>query len=618
MEYIIKINNIFKSVHFICWLCVVSIVLFYNYLYSFSFLPITEGWFTVFAKLMNNGLVPYNDFYLYLTPLYPLIIANFILLFGDSFISLRLFGFFITLMITTLLFIILSKRFKPIPSMFSSIVCMFYYQSGVAYISYDFTQILTLFILSSALMLILLIDMKDVSFEKYKVRISIYILLSGLFSSLAFFIKQSNGSMIVIASAIAAFYIVYSNYKDNLKIIIYYILGASIPFILVFLWLLYENALVNFIDQIFIQAISAKGDLDHILFGWIKGLFSNIFFIQFKTIMVWFMKLSFISLITYYISKKIILSKKLKFEYLYIFILIMFILISLFNSYYDYFYFNNKIKFYAFHYNNYLIPLVISVTTILSLFFISSIYFTKFQNYFNSKDVVFIIFSIGMIFGNGTSAGLSEIGIFLFLGYIFSYIMTSSFFKIPGSLLVVALGLSLIFAFSDKKFTTPYTWWGAKEPDVRSERIYSDINLLKDIKLSITSNNRFIQINNILKDYGDDKSVFAFPNIPMMYMLANNLPESKVVVPWFDFLPDKPAREEALRIKKSQPDVIINLLLPENAWSDHERLFRNNNRLGQRDIYDAINDLTLNKSIYRLAMNEELSNNLFLQIWTKK
>ena len=104
----------------------------------------------------------------------------------------------------------------------------------------------------------------------------------------------------------------------------------------------------------------------------------------------------------------------------------------------------------------------------------------------------------------------------------------------------------------------------------------------------------------------------------MMYMLANNLPKSKVVVPWFDFLPDKPAKEEALRIKRSQPDVIINLLLPENAWSAHERLFRNNNRLGQRDIYDAINYLTLNKSIYRLSMNEELSNNLFLQIWTKK
>ena len=144
MEYIIKINNIFKSVHFICWLCVVSIVLFYNYLYSFSFLPITEGWFTVFAKLMNNGLVPYNDFYLYLTPLYPLIIANFILLFGDSFF-IKTIWIFYHINDNNLLFIILSKRFKPIPAMFSSIVCMFYYQSGVAYISYDFTQILNTF-----------------------------------------------------------------------------------------------------------------------------------------------------------------------------------------------------------------------------------------------------------------------------------------------------------------------------------------------------------------------------------------------------------------------------------------------------------------------------------------
>ena len=618
MKYTIKLNNSFKSIPIICWLCTTFIVLLYNYLYSFSYLPITEGWFTVYAKLMNNGMVPYKDFYLYLTPLHPLIISKFILLFGDSFFALRIFGFFITLIITTLLFIILSKRFKPIPSMFSSIVCMFYYQSGVAYISYDFTQILTLFTLSSVLMLMLLIDMKDERFEKYKVKISIYLALSGLFSSLTFLIKQSNGTMIVISSAIAVSYIVYSNYKNNLKIIIYYIMGALIPFILILSWLAYENALVNFIDQIFTQAISAKGTLDHILLGWVKGLYSHVLILQFKTIIIWFMELSLISLITYYISKKIILSKALKFKYLYIFILTTLVLISLLNSYYNYLNVNNEIIFYALHYNNYLIPLVVLVTTILLLFYISCIYFTKFQSYFNSKDVIFIIFSVGMIFGNGTSAGLSEIGVFLFLGYIFSYIMTSSFFKIPGSLLVISLGLSLIFAFSEKKFSTPYAWWGAKEPDVRSERIYSDINLLKDIKLSIATNNRFNKINNILKDYGSDHSVFAFPNIPMMYMLANNLPKSKVVVPWFDFLPDKPAKEEALRIKRSQPDVIINLLLPENAWSAHERLFRNNNRLGQRDIYDAINYLTLNKSIYRLSINEELSNNLFLQKKKKK
>ena len=68
----------------------------------------------------------------------------------------------------------------------------------------------------------------------------------------------------------------------------------------------------------------------------------------------------------------------------------------------------------------------------------------------------------------------------------------------------------------------------------------------------------------------------------------------------------------------NNPDVIVNLLLPEIAWSVHERLFRDNMRLGQRDILDVINDLTLKKSLYNLEFSEELSNDLILQVWTKK
>ena len=141
---------------------------------------------------------------------------------------------------------------------------------------------------------------------------------------------------------------------------------------------------------------------------------------------------------------------------------------------------------------------------------------------------------------------------------------------------------------------------------------------MKNLKISTATNDRFNKINNTLKDYGGNKSIFAFPNIPMMYLLANNFPESKVIISWFDFLPDKPAKEEAVRIKNTKPDVIINLVLPETAWSAHERLFRDNKRLGQRDIYEAINDLTLNKSLYNLSLSEELYNKLLLQIWTKK
>lgn len=618
MNIIKIIINTLTSMQVLCWICAVSIVLFYNYLYSFSFLPITEGWFTVYGKLINNGMIPYRDFYLYLTPFYPLFIGQFIEIFGDSFFALRLLGFLVTLLITSLLFFILSKRFKPIPAMFSSIICMFYYQKGVAYISYDFTQFLTLLTLASLLMLIIIGNLKSEDFKNVKLKIKLCLLFAGLFASLAFLTKQSNGSMVLIASGISTLYILYFNHRSNLKIFIYYLSGVFIPFAAIFIWLYSENALGNFFNQIFTDALSAKGDLDSILFSWIKNSFNNIFFIQMKTVFTWFLKLFFISLLTYYFFKKTNFLKKLKYEYSYVIFLTSLAFLSVLNSYYDYLSFNDEIIIQALHYNNYIIPITLSATIIIFLLFLVSVIFKKLPIYFNPNDIIILIFSTGMIFGNGTSAGLSEVGIFLFLGYALSYLMTSNFFKIPGTVIVLYLGLSFIFTFSSKKFESPYAWWGVDEPDVRIERSYSNVGLFKNLQLSKASNNRMESINKILIDYGDNKSIFAFPNIPIIYLMADNLPKSKVVISWFDFLPDNRASEESFRIMDNNPDVIVNLLLPEIAWSVHERLFRDNKRLGQRDILDVINELTLKKSLYNLRFSEELSNDLVLQVWTKK
>lgn len=618
MNIVNKIVNTLTLTQVLCWISAVSIVLFYNYLYSFSFLPITEGWFTVYGKLINEGMTPYKDFYLYLTPLYPLFIAQFIEVFGESFIALRLLGFFITLLITSSLFIILSNRFKPIPAMFTTITCIFYYQSGVAYISYDFTQLLTLMTLASLLMLIIVGDLKNENYDKDRVKIIICLLLSGLFASLAFLTKQSNGLMILIASGIASSYLVYFNYRNNLKLFFYYMIGVFTPLSIIFIWLISENALGDFFNQIFTDALSTKGDIDQVLFSWIKNSFNNIFFLQMKTVITWLLKLFFISLTTYYIFKKINFSKKKKYEYLYIFFLTSLVILFILNSYYDYFHFNEKIITQALHYNNYLISISLSGIIIIFLLFIISNFSKKLPFNFKPQDMMILIFSSGMIFGNGTSAGLSEVGVFLFLGYILTYLMSSKFFQIPGTIIVLYLGLLLIFMFSNKKFSIPYAWWGVQEPDIRIERSYSNIKLLRNLELSKISSDRLNSINAVLKNYGNRNSIFAFPNIPLMYLLADNLPKSKVIVPWFDFLPDRRASEESERILENNPDVIINLVLPEIAWSTHERLFRNSNRLGQRDIYDAINILTLRKRLYNLELTETLPNNLILQIWSKK
>ena len=50
----------------------------YNLMFFNRYLPLTEGWFLAYARLMAEGKVPYRDFYFFMTPLYPLQMEAFL------------------------------------------------------------------------------------------------------------------------------------------------------------------------------------------------------------------------------------------------------------------------------------------------------------------------------------------------------------------------------------------------------------------------------------------------------------------------------------------------------------------------------------------------------------
>jgi hypothetical protein len=101
---------------------VVALVAFYNAQFAFSFLPLTEGWFSLYALLIRDGHVPYRDFYLYLTPLYPLLMAGMTALLGDTFFALRLAGVAIVAVMALLLYLILTHRFRHSTSALAAVV----------------------------------------------------------------------------------------------------------------------------------------------------------------------------------------------------------------------------------------------------------------------------------------------------------------------------------------------------------------------------------------------------------------------------------------------------------------------------------------------------------------
>jgi hypothetical protein len=168
---------------------------------------------------------------------------------------------------------------------------------------------------------------------------------------------------------------------------------------------------------------------------------------------------------------------------------------------------------------------------------------------------------------------------------------------------------------TNAKFRQPYAWWYVSEPDVQLSTTKPSLPLLAGFRLSPSAAKVFEDATEAIQSHskrGDD--VFVFPHIPGLYLLSGRWPHSKVVVSWFDFLPDPLAKAEADRLLAAPPTVIVNLKIPDAAWEAHERLFREGRPLGQRAIRAAIDGLTKEGS-FQLDISREVSPGCILEVW---
>jgi phosphate/sulfate permease len=229
----------------------------------------------------------------------------------------------------------------------------------------------------------------------------------------------------------------------------------------------------------------------------------------------------------------------------------------------------------------------------------------------NHETVLLAIVNVGIIFGNGTSAGLSEISAFIALSWGIAWLVNKNSIPFFGIWYALWLTLLLSTTLAYKKFDKPYSWWGVTEPSVRIANYQLEPDLLKGIYVSEQTSENFKKIVSELKTVNATDSILAFPSIPMMYLLSDRWPETKALISWFDFLNDKDAIIESERISIDPPKTILYLNLPEVAWSAHERLFRNGNSLGQRKILEQIEKIcslkTYHKSEYLLDLENGTS-----------
>jgi hypothetical protein len=601
---------------------VILIMSFYNLLFCFRFLPLTEGWFLAYANLLLKDMVPYKDFYLHMTPVYPMIISFVVSLFGESLIVLRIFGLFVVVGLSVTLYGILVQRFRVSSAMLVSVTACVYYQSGVAHIQYDFTQILTLFTLISILFLMIsasnILQNKTVSFLSFN---SMYLSMAGFFAMLAFLTKQSNGAFVFAAAWLSCLYFSILVGSSGWKLLFIFTMGGMIPLCSILVWLQVHGALPFFWKQIFDDALSAKGSIGTVLFAW---FFRQVFTLDFtRHVLRIFKWLILFGLVAFGISKtfsflkiRIVAKRERDYLFLIVFTLICGLVICI--SFLRPEVFPSILVAIGIKTIDEIIPLSIVVSSVLVLGGFLGFFVPWLKNKLDTQYVVLGTMTAGMIWGNGTSAGLSEISAFVMLAFVLCVLLEIRFFQSVGLVTILTLSCSIIFIYSSQKFLSPYSWWAFSEPTVKVAKHKPKADIARGLKTSqqtAETIDALMSVLNKVSPIGGD--IFAFPHIPIVYLMTNRWPHSKVLVSWFDFLPDSLAKDEALRLKFNPPETIVNVKLPSYVWNDHEELFRGGNPLGQRDIEEVIRELTEKQKRYNLELSREVSPGVLLEVWQK-
>lgn len=693
-------------------LCIALIA--YQFFYVLQYFPITEGWFSAYAWLIREGNIPYRDFSLLMPPLYPLEIAFIQSIFGDQLWVLRFFGIVIVCGIGLSLWGILARFFNNWIAAFSAVIATIYYQSGNAFIGYDFTQVLTLNLL--LFVLFALKELDSLNGHNSKATLFTPAFFAGLFLTSAILTKQSNAGLFGLVVFIGLSFIIYTlaSARTLFNSLVRFCLGAAVLLIPLLIWLVINHSLSAFLHQIIIDAMQSKGGGSKIFLGWVNGFFMDgsyfprlilvgresvslftwtcIPLVGIFTLQTYLskyhpsklnqaicsnFKINFSSLdrtclvalgvlflaITAYCASPIRSpssqnAHEYTLSFIYYLIVLVIWMIGCTAVYFGINFFIAKRNQDRVNIIDWLCEsqkavgmtgffllfgmfLYIAIRPELSMplwrgygdhigggiiFFSTNLYiagamilattFLYKPSLFKAKLWILFLAGIGLIMGNGTSAGLSEISAFYGLAIVLATLLTlSSPYLIPA---VVPLVLSMLFTFSvlERKLEAPYSWWSVKSQDIRQIVCAKTKGLLSNICVEPHKYEAIESLVSSIKtasSYGDE--LYVFPHMPIFNLMSGRLPYKNLVVSWFDFTSQERAKNIAIDLLKDPPQMMLIARIPIEVFEGHERLFNHSMPSEQRNIVASIDELVKSRKIK--LIESEYVDGLQLDLYQK-
>ncbi len=645
--------NRFNDEYFYLFLLILT-SLFYNLLFVNRTMNHIVGWNQFSARLIDEGKVPYRDYFYYLPPIYVTLARTIIKVTGGSFLLYRVYGIIERILIQVVLFHILKRYFNKkyvwIACFLGEIITTLSVFDGYG----DYNETRRLFLVFNIFFAI-----KFYEAIKKKTTTWHWMILTGISLGLGVLCVQTGLAIVATFFIVLVWYCIGTRNKKSLSYIGEFCFGTLLPIGIAAIILLMNGALKDFYQQLFVNG-NSKGSVDSLVTNFITSI------MDMESLIC---TVSIIALLVLRYNKERLRCKMwYKWCELLVFMLLFHSLFSLLGSY-----LSNVVKSLStssvvfqivvegmiFIYFITLIlkenrkldsksqvcvsdVLNIGQTVIITCIIMLSLYlgtifskevivgFYETTDFYNAKNVFnYVVFYLSIIYivyefihllmkhktkmdmgilvfvtasaalqfivflGSGTKRFSFTAGTlwYPFLICIFERICFFGRKKIQ----VIFIGLLVMICSLSiaQRISTPYNWYGWRDSPITEDDYYTiNISGMQGLRVNKHTKNVIEQVTKLIRENSsEDDFVFSFPHIKLYNILADRMEMPTFVsCYWFDVCPDTYVDIDADMLQNIKPEMIVWCDVGESAWSIHERLFRGGNLSSQRKIQNWYNE----------------------------
>lgn len=198
-----------------------------------------EVWNFNFAKCISNGMVPYKDISMVMTPLSSFMLAVILCIFGKELFVMRIGTIILAISILLIIYKILKEI--QLSKNVSIILVMFICINYIELFAYDYNFLLIVFVL-----LIIYLEIKNIN-QRKSLKLNFII---GLIAGLSVLTKQTVGSICLVITILNGIWLIndIKDFKHYIKILSVRIIGSIIPIYIFIIYLMYNNAVGDFLN----------------------------------------------------------------------------------------------------------------------------------------------------------------------------------------------------------------------------------------------------------------------------------------------------------------------------------------------------------------------------------